>query len=158
MATFTVSNTNDSGTGSLRQAILDANSATGADNIQFSIVSGSTITLTSGESTITDSVTIDGDIDDNNAPDITVQRRSTAGAFRIFTIDNGSTSTTIDVTIDGLVITGGSPTGNGGGIYNRENLTIKNSTIGGNTASYGGGIFNRAPRKIGTKEAKKMRS
>ncbi len=36
-ATFTVTNTNDSGAGSLRQAILDANAAPGADRITFNI-------------------------------------------------------------------------------------------------------------------------
>lgn len=36
-ATFTVSNTNDGGTGSLRQAILNANAAPGADSIVFAI-------------------------------------------------------------------------------------------------------------------------
>ena len=35
-ATFTVSNTSDSGAGSLRQAILGANAAPGADEITFS--------------------------------------------------------------------------------------------------------------------------
>src|SRR5260221_3088616 len=39
-ATFTVTNTNDSGAGSLRQAILDANTAPGADTITFSIGGG----------------------------------------------------------------------------------------------------------------------
>jgi parallel beta-helix repeat protein len=39
-ATFTVTNTNDSGAGSLRQAILDANGAAGADVIVFSIGAG----------------------------------------------------------------------------------------------------------------------
>ena len=36
-ATFTVTNTNDSGAGSLRQAILDANASAGADLIDFNI-------------------------------------------------------------------------------------------------------------------------
>ena len=36
-ATFTVTNTNDSGPGSLRQAILDANASPGADTIAFAI-------------------------------------------------------------------------------------------------------------------------
>jgi hypothetical protein len=35
--TFTVTNTNDTGAGSLRQAILDANAAAGADTIVFAI-------------------------------------------------------------------------------------------------------------------------
>jgi hypothetical protein len=39
-ATFTVTNTNDSGTGSLRQAILDADAASGSITIAFSIGSG----------------------------------------------------------------------------------------------------------------------
>ncbi|MEW6211436.1 MAG: FG-GAP-like repeat-containing protein [Acidobacteriota bacterium] len=40
MATFTVTNTNDSGPGSLRQAILDANNNPGLDTITFNIASG----------------------------------------------------------------------------------------------------------------------
>ena len=35
--TFTVTNTNDAGAGSLRQAILDANASAGADDIVFAI-------------------------------------------------------------------------------------------------------------------------
>jgi hypothetical protein len=36
-ASFTVTNINDSGSGSLRQAILDANATSGADTIDFNI-------------------------------------------------------------------------------------------------------------------------
>ena len=57
-ASFTVSNTNDSGPGSLRQAILDANATAGADVITFSI--SGTITLGSTLPTINDDLTIDG--------------------------------------------------------------------------------------------------
>lgn len=39
-ATFTVTNTADSGAGSLRQAILSANAAFGADTIAFAIGTG----------------------------------------------------------------------------------------------------------------------
>ncbi|MGQ9866972.1 MAG: hypothetical protein ACUVSQ_11970 [Pseudanabaenaceae cyanobacterium] len=61
MATFTVSNTNDTGSGSLRQAILDANSTAGADTIVFSIGTGlQTINLTSSLPPITETVTING--------------------------------------------------------------------------------------------------
>ncbi|NBR04923.1 MAG: hypothetical protein EBT92_04045 [Planctomycetes bacterium] len=63
-ATFTVVNTSDSGTGSLRQAILDANLSTGPDIINFAIVGGTgaihTITPTSALPLITDQVAIDG--------------------------------------------------------------------------------------------------
>jgi parallel beta-helix repeat protein len=58
---FTVLNTNDSGSGSLRQAITDANNSSGADLIQFNIGSGvQTIIPLSALPTITDPVEIDG--------------------------------------------------------------------------------------------------
>ncbi len=60
-ATFTVTNTSNSGAGSLRQAILDANSAAGADDIVFNLGSGTpTINLTSALPAITQPVTIRG--------------------------------------------------------------------------------------------------
>lgn len=65
-ATFTVLNTADSGAGSLRQAMLDANAAAGADTIDFSIAScpGAppvcTIAPASALPILTQPVTIDG--------------------------------------------------------------------------------------------------
>src|SRR4029079_12025230 len=44
-ATFTVTNINDSGAGSLRQAITDANAAGGADTIEFNIVGSGVHTI-----------------------------------------------------------------------------------------------------------------
>jgi Calx-beta domain len=59
--TFVVTNTNDSGAGSLRQAILDANANPGADLITFNIGSGlKTISPTSTLPDISDPVVIDG--------------------------------------------------------------------------------------------------
>jgi len=58
---FIVTNNNDSGPGSLRQAIIDANSSPGADTIQFSIGAGvKTINLASPLPAISDTVMIDG--------------------------------------------------------------------------------------------------
>lgn len=58
-ATFVVSNTNDSGPGSLRQAILDANARSGGDTIIFSLGSSvRTIRLNSALPTITGVVEI----------------------------------------------------------------------------------------------------
>jgi hypothetical protein len=59
---FTVLNTNDSGAGSLRQAILDANAYPGADTIQFNIPGGGVQTIAPLNSlpALTDPVTIDG--------------------------------------------------------------------------------------------------
>lgn len=61
-ATFTVANTGDSGAGSLRQAILDANANAGTDTIDFNIpgVGPHTIQPASALPTITDPVVIDG--------------------------------------------------------------------------------------------------
>ena len=59
--TFVVTNTNDTGPGSLRQAILDANANPGSDLINFNIGSGlKTITPASALPDITDPVVIDG--------------------------------------------------------------------------------------------------
>lgn len=61
-ATLSVTNTDDSGPGSLRQAILDANATNGLDTINFEI-SGTgvqTIALLAALPAITDSVEIDG--------------------------------------------------------------------------------------------------
>ena len=54
-ATLTVTNGDDSGAGSLRQAVVDAS---GGDTIQFSGVT--TVVLTSGSITIDKDLTIDG--------------------------------------------------------------------------------------------------
>ena len=59
-ATFTVTNANDTGAGSLRQAITDANGAGGT--ISFAITGGGarTIAVASSLPTITGTVTVDG--------------------------------------------------------------------------------------------------
>ena len=61
LSTFTVVNTLDAGPGSLRQAILDANSSPGLDTIKFQIASGlQIIQPASALPTLTDPVLIDG--------------------------------------------------------------------------------------------------
>lgn len=76
---FSVTNNNDSGAGSLRQAILDANALTGADQVTF-IDGLDDIVLTSGELVITDEVSIIGP---NNGQTINGNRTS-----RIFAVNN----------------------------------------------------------------------
>jgi CSLREA domain-containing protein len=128
-ATITVSNTNDSGTGSLRQALADANDG---DTIDFSVTTPATITLTSGQVTVGKSVTISG-------PGANVLAVNGSGASRVFNISSGKT-----VTISGLTITNGSaPSDSGGGIYNdHSTLTVSNCNVSGNFAAAGGGIVN----------------
>src|SRR5437762_2210933 len=60
-STFTVLNLADSGAGSLRQAVLDANANPGADVIAFAVGGGvQTIAPTSALPLVTDPVTLDG--------------------------------------------------------------------------------------------------
>src|SRR5438045_3698892 len=61
-ATFTVTNTDDTGSGSLRKAMMDANSAGGADTIVFNVPGAGVHTITPATTlpAITSPVTIDG--------------------------------------------------------------------------------------------------
>ncbi len=145
MTTFTVTNTNDSGAGSLRQAVLDANASAGADTIAFSGISGQTITLAS-QITITDDITIDGDMNGDNKADVTISGNN---ASRIFSV----TGTGTDLALQSLTLTNGaSVTGSGGavqlststGTLSISDTTISNSSVtgfrGGAVSSSGGAI------------------
>jgi predicted outer membrane repeat protein len=129
--TFDVTNTNDSGDGSLRQAILDANATEGDDDIDATSVSG-TIDLQSALPSLSESVDVTGP-----GPDQLTVRRDAGGDYRIFDIGQGVIST-----ISGLTVADGSVSGNGGGILNAGGLTVQNSVIAGNHAGGdGGGIY-----------------
>ncbi|MEW6494201.1 MAG: DUF4347 domain-containing protein [Cyanobacteriota bacterium] len=147
LGTFIVDSNQDvvdanDGVTTLREAIEEANNQGGKDIIEFDPgLSGQTITLTNGQLEITDDLFINGLSADNLSV-------SGGNNSRVFLIDDGNNSNLIDVGIEGLTVTDGQTVGlnlNGGGILNRENLTISNSTISGNTAvTQGGGIFNDA--------------
>jgi len=124
--TITVINTNDSGSGSLRQALSDANNG---DTIDFdSSLEGQIITLTSGQLLVNRSVGISG----LGADNLTVDGNAND---RVFYINPNNT-----VTISGLTITNGVVVGDGAGIYNdRATLTVSNCTVSDNSGS---GIFN----------------
>jgi hypothetical protein len=170
--TITVTNTNDSGPGSLRQALLDANDF---DTIDATGVSG-TILLTSGALVVSSDVTILGPGPANLAIDGNATFRVfevvvPAGHFNAgvvisgFTITNGvgnNANSTIGgggiynndmvgtLTVENCVVSnnlsfvGVGCCQPGGGINNLEFLDISNSTITGNSAQgyYGGGIYN----------------
>ncbi|MDY3556247.1 DUF4347 domain-containing protein [Gemmata sp. JC717] len=116
-ATFTVTNTGDSGAGSLRQAIADANAADGADTIEFNLSNADpnfdamtgkwTITLAAALDVVTESVTIDGST-----------QAGYAGAPLVVVNGSGINSNGIDLgigssgsTVRGLVINGFSGAG-----------------------------------------------
>ncbi|HEX3585091.1 MAG TPA: choice-of-anchor Q domain-containing protein, partial [Candidatus Angelobacter sp.] len=126
--TIIVSNTNDNGPGSLRQALADANDG---DMIDATGISG-VITLTTGELLVDKSVTING----AGADVLAIDGNATSRVFQ--TVTGAKT-----VSISGLTIRNGQGA-QGGGIENAETvtLTIINSTLSGNTAGLGGGVFN----------------
>ena len=97
-ATITVTDITDSGVGSLRQALVDANDG---DTIDFdSSLNGQLITLTSSQLLVNKSITITGPGRDQ----LWIRRSDALGTpeFRLFYISSGNT-----VTISGLNMTGG---------------------------------------------------
>lgn len=129
--TLTVQNLDDSGPGSLRQAILDAGNG---HVITFaSGIAGGMITLSSGELHINKSLTIVGP-----AGGITISGNNTTRIFRI--------SNVYEVILDNLILTDGNSSSNpfpdyGGAILSFGNLTIKNSTIKDSWARVLGGAI-----------------
>lgn len=156
-----VSNSNDSGAGSLRDLLTKVcagSTITFADSVR------GTIALTTGELLLKKSVTIRGP----GANLLSVRRSSASGtpSFRIFhgtgafgvtlfglTIANGSSNNLGGggilnngglLNVTNCAINGNTATGalRGGGIYDAGGtLILTNSTISGNTAGSGGGIW-----------------
>ena len=137
LATWTATNNGNTGVGSLRAAIA---SAQNGDTVTFN--GSMTVQLTS-ELLINKNITVDGDLNNDGAADVILD-----GQYRTRVIEVTSGST---VTLDGLVITRGLVSGNGGnggygatgamagGIFNAGILTLKNVTVTSNAASGGGG-------------------
>jgi len=131
--TVTVTNTNDSGPGSLRQALSVVNDG---DTIDFAVTG--TIGLTSGELLVNDSITISGP----GTASLAINGNTDG---RVFHVAPGKT-----VTIASLTITGGNANGeffpddSGGGVYNdHATVTLTDCAITDNSAfSLGGGILN----------------
>ena len=98
-ATFPVTNTNDSGPGSLRQAIVDANNNTGADTILFGIPGAGVHTVVPAVQlpSVTSPVTIDG----STQPEFTGQPLiEISGAI----LGNNGNAFVIDVGSDGTIL------------------------------------------------------
>ena len=141
-ATFSVTNSNDSGAGSLRQAISDTLTSPGPDRITFDAgLDGQTIFLTSGSLVISGEV----DIDASNLPnDIIIDANNN---FRVIEIHPNAI-----VTLNNLsIINGRTATGSGscetlcgGGIFARSesHVSVINSKILNNFGNSAGGILN----------------
>ena len=151
-ATYTVANTNNTGTGSLRAAITNANANTGTDNIAFSIPASDasysggvfTINVTSVLPAISDAVTIDGTTQPNRTDTITGTlgtggsvgvggvTLSTVDRSKISIVDANALTVGLDiqannVTIRGLNIYGFGTTANNNG---SANIRIGNNFTG----------------------------
>jgi len=127
--TLVVTNLSDSGAGSLRQAISDAASGT----IIFLTNTG-TLTLTSGQLTISNSLSIVG-------PGATKLAISGNNNSRVFDITSGGDVSICGLTIhDGQAANGGTGVAgaSGGGIYNAGTLTLNDCVITNNRAGNGG--------------------
>jgi Ca2+-binding RTX toxin-like protein len=128
------------GVTSLREAILYANSNPGHDHITFDpSLAGGTIHLDNalGDLNITDSLTINGDIDGDRKADITISGND---ATRIFSVTNEG-----EVELRSLTLTKGYASGyaNGGAIFAMPDtkLSIIDSTISDSEATTGGAIM-----------------
>jgi len=149
LTNFSVTNTNDSGAGSLREAIEQANTNATDDTIDFALpgcnsTTPCTISLTSGELLIANNGTLT--ITGPGAEALSVSGNNLS---RVFNVSPGAIVTISDLKITGgrtgngaaSVVTGasGQDGTNGGGIYNDGGtLTVNNCNISGNVTGNGG--------------------
>ena len=133
-ATLTVTNGNDSGSGSLRAAL---SGAANGDTINFDS-SVTEVVLTSAQLSITTGVTISGP----GADALTV-KRSTAGGtpdFRVFSIVPGERNS---ATVSGLTVSNGKASPGGGISFTGDadtQLNLVRIAVVGNDAGWGGGL------------------
>ena len=139
-AAIVVTNLNDSGSGSLRQAIIDANNTSthpGVDVITFAPAVHGTIHLTTGEMLISDKLAIIG-------PGPGKLIIDAGNASRIFRITDGNSNTDSIAAMAGLSLIDGNVTNvassDGGAIFSQESLALINCAIAGNKANFGGGV------------------
>jgi parallel beta-helix repeat protein/predicted outer membrane repeat protein len=140
--TLIVTNTNDSGTGSLRDAVQTVNGTPGTSAVLFQAGLNGTIKLTTGELPVSNNVKIFGPgsatlgVDGNHASRV---------------IDINAPFNT-NVSISGLTISGGSVTGEGGGILTsngNHTLSLSKVVLSGNTATIaGGGLRTRNAKSV----------
>jgi hypothetical protein len=168
-ASFVVTNLNDSGAGSLRQAILDANTTAGADTITFSL--SGTIVLTAALD-IRDTLTIDGagqsvTISGNNAVPVISTLTAPASillTLNALTIANGNSgigggrAAGVDagngtsLTATNCVFSNNSGGSSSAGAITSNNvagtLTVSNSRFTGNSGGLASAIYSGATTVI----------
>jgi subtilisin-like proprotein convertase family protein len=132
-STINVTNANDSGSGSLRGAMLAASSG---DVIRFATPFFSTQRTINLLTPLPD-ITVPMAIQGPGADLLTVRRDDSAGDMRIFFIG----SSVSRVSLGGMTISNGRVGGlSGGGIASLSPLTLSGMNVSGNRAAYGAGV------------------
>ncbi|HZJ13811.1 MAG TPA: choice-of-anchor Q domain-containing protein, partial [Chthoniobacteraceae bacterium] len=138
---FIVTNTNDTGAGSLRQALAASATFPDPSLITFAPgLSGQTITLASD---IVAATTGGATIDASALPSgITIMGGGQSGDHRLFTVASGAS-----LTVRGVAFTNGGGSGltffsEGGAILNEGSLALTRCTLSGNSGQNGGAIYN----------------
>src|SRR5262249_19472175 len=127
---LTVSSLADSGPGTLRCAILTANTGGHSDKFTISFGVTGTIDLQSPLPDLNNNIAIQGP----GAASLTIERAAGVSfSAAIVTVDPGQTAS-----LSGLTIANG----DAGGIENVGTLTVANSALINNTGGFGGGINN----------------
>ena len=128
-----VTTTTNNGSGSLRQAILDANTTPGEDYIWFVLPYPTAISLPSPLPIVQENIILQG-------PGVNSLDIQATGSGSLFTI-----APDVDATIAGLTMRGGDSSIFGGAVRNRGNLTMADVAMRGFTGGrYGGALFNDA--------------
>jgi hypothetical protein len=122
-ATFTVSSAADSGPGSLRQAVLDANASAGHDTVLFNLGLPAVVGLTSGQITVTESVTLEGP--GNNG--ITISGNHLGRIFDV--VDAADDNNYVTLTLTGLTLRDGRVNGENGGCVRSENASEEGTVV-----------------------------
>lgn len=151
---LTVMSLADSGSGTLRDAILTADAGSHSDKFTIDFAVTGTIDLQNPLPDLNNSIAIQGP----GANSLTVERATGASfASPIVSVDAGHA-----VSLSGLTIANGDAGGIfnngmltavnitvlnnsadlGGGIFNGGDLTLRNSTLANNSAGFGGGVYN----------------
>jgi hypothetical protein len=130
--TITVTNLNNAGEGSLREAIAEGN-VSSDDDIRINFQTGvtGTITLTSGFDDFDNNFTIQGS-------SVTLERDANSLRFRFFKVPADLT-----VSISGMTFADGDSDLNGGAIFNAGTLTLTGCAFYNNHADVdGGAVYN----------------
>ncbi|MVF14211.1 hypothetical protein FT643_18900 [Ketobacter sp. MCCC 1A13808] len=127
-ATFQVTNINDAGPGSLRQAVLDTNGNPGADEIVFDASVSGTLNLTSGPLELVDSVAVTG-------PGSGVLSIDAGGSSDIFVISNSSVNLEPDLHFAGLTLSHATRAISASLYMVRPAVTIDDCILSGNVES-----------------------